>query len=153
MDLGAVGRDNTFGSGLVDTGRAVRRAVALARDPKLAALATSFNPLPTNVLVQGNLVATRTPIGVVATPPEVGNNSASKWNSPNVDFAHLSKPLVLLESVNKVTTRNVEFRSSSEMELDLAFSTVGDAENVVESHADVSITMQGIDDVLSECFA
>jgi hypothetical protein len=38
MDLGDVGRDNTYGHGLVNADAAVRRAVALARSPDLAAL-------------------------------------------------------------------------------------------------------------------
>jgi serine protease len=38
MDLGAPGRDNTFGYGLVDAGLAVRRATALANDYYLAML-------------------------------------------------------------------------------------------------------------------
>jgi hypothetical protein len=38
MDLGDAGRDNTYGHGLVNADAAVRRAVALARSPDLAAL-------------------------------------------------------------------------------------------------------------------
>src|SRR5262249_7411914 len=44
LDMGDAGRDNTFGSGLVDAGTAVRRAVALGRDYALASLA--LKPLP-----------------------------------------------------------------------------------------------------------
>lgn len=58
LDIGATGRDNTFGSGVVDTGRAVRRAVALARDPNLANLApVPFNGQVTQADVAGSKFA------------------------------------------------------------------------------------------------
>lgn len=40
MDLGIVGRDNTYGSGLVNADAAVRRAVALLRNPEVANLSS-----------------------------------------------------------------------------------------------------------------
>jgi hypothetical protein len=44
MDIGATGKDNEFGSGLVNADAAVRRAVALGRDPALANM--YLNPAP-----------------------------------------------------------------------------------------------------------
>jgi subtilisin family serine protease len=38
MDLGTLGRDNTFGYGLVNADAAVRRAAALLRNPQVANL-------------------------------------------------------------------------------------------------------------------
>lgn len=45
MDLGTVGRDNTYGSGLVNADAAVRRATALLRNPQVAALSSGSSLL------------------------------------------------------------------------------------------------------------
>ncbi|HEY9665187.1 MAG TPA: S8 family serine peptidase [Coleofasciculaceae cyanobacterium] len=45
MDLGTVGRDNTYGSGLVNADAAVRRAVALLRNPEVANLSSGSSLL------------------------------------------------------------------------------------------------------------
>jgi serine protease len=81
MDLGTAGRDNTFGSGLVDVGRACRRAVALARDPALANLVSvSIPQFPLGDVTSNSFVAAAPQIskapavgGLTATPPS-GND-------------------------------------------------------------------------------
>lgn len=74
MDLGAAGRDNTFGSGLVNAGLAVRRAVALTRDYDLAMLPqfTLANPPPAAATT-----AVSAPIAAVAAAVTATNLPAS----------------------------------------------------------------------------
>jgi serine protease len=73
LDIGAAGRDNTFGSGVVDTGRAVRRAVALARDANLANLAPS--PFNGQVIQSAAVLSGATQL--TASPPTAPESSSN----------------------------------------------------------------------------
>ena len=73
MDLGPGGRDNTFGSGLVDTGLAVRRAFALFSDPALANLGTSFGSFNNSaaINVASSIIAAKLPPSSQRNRPSV----------------------------------------------------------------------------------
>lgn len=83
MDLGAAGRDNTFGSGLVNAGLAVRRAAALARDYDLAVLPqfTLANPPPTAASTSATSVLTTSTAAATAAMLPTSSTTGSTANA------------------------------------------------------------------------
>jgi hypothetical protein len=76
MDLGAPGRDNTFGYGLVDAGLAVRRAAALAQDYYLAMLPQYTASYPAGPGSVSTVSQVSTAVLTTAAPPVAANAAA-----------------------------------------------------------------------------
>lgn len=89
MDLGAAGRDNTFGFGLVNADLAVRRARALFLNPALAG--ADYWNVPLIKRFDTNLITTTLLTSTIRTPP-----SEPAEQSPLPSAALLAAPLPVL---------------------------------------------------------
>lgn len=108
FDLGEAGRDSTYGFGLVDVGRAVRRAVALAQDHDLAVLALNAPP-PTTGGVQGGQVSVGShPPGQTRYPPSVHAASSTALSPAVLDAVFSAAAAPTLGSTRLETPRSLD---------------------------------------------
>ena len=151
MDLGSAGEDNTFGSGLVDTGRAVRRAVALARDAALANLGINFffnvSTLGISQLVSGPALKLAPALSSRVAPPDLQPDADAR----GVDFI----PPALANEVQGAAPTSVVLSSARVVAEDIVFAGIVDDDDLAQPLSSINeVDTQGeMDEALCEVFA